>query len=222
MRKVENIIFDLGGVLLDLDWGATAKEFEALGLQTGDDSYRGFLTNPALLKFETGEIEPSVFYDEVRRILKNTDATNRQIRDAWCAMIGDVSQSKIDLLRQLFPSFRLFLFSNTNKLHIDLFKERFSAQYGFNFEEMFEQTFYSHCIHNRKPLTSSFEKVVSLAGIEKTATLFIDDSKDNVEGASKAGLQSLHYPCGANLEKAITDFINNPSRSSFSNEETGG
>lgn len=207
MRKIQNIIFDLGGVLLNLDWEASAKAFRRLGLQIDDRSYIDFLHNPVLLKFETGKIAPPVFYNEIRRILNNAAVTDRQIYKAWCAMIGDVPQPKIDLLERLRLKFKLFLFSNTNELHIEYFKQKFGDQYGFDFEAQFEKVFYSHRIHDRKPLTTSFEKIISRARIDKAETLFIDDSEENTEAAIKTGIPSLLYTRNTSLGHLIDDFV---------------
>lgn len=207
MASIQNIIFDLGGVLLNLDWEASATAFKRLGLQIGDRSYIDFLHNPVLLKFETGEIKPLTFYNEMRKILNNPAATDEQICNAWCAMLCEIPQYKIEILDRLRRRFRLFLFSNTNELHIDYFKNEFWNQYGFDFEALFEKVFYSHRIRDRKPLITSFEKVISHAKIDKGTTLFIDDSKENVEAAIKTGIRSLLYTPGNDLEMQINDFI---------------
>jgi FMN phosphatase YigB (HAD superfamily) len=200
---IHNIIFDLGGVLVDLDFASLIIHFKKLGATFDSSDYRKVISDPVFLSFELGLTTPSGFRDRLREILEIRLASNDEMDEAWCSLLGSVPSYKVNLLKQLASQYRLFLFSNTNDIHIRYFKGRFESEHGFPFEPLFSKTFYSHEIHDRKPLISSYEKVTQLAGIVPEETLFVDDFEENIGNAGKAGLQVLHYLPGTDLEKAL-------------------
>ena len=200
---IRNIIFDLGGVLLDLDFAAPVAAFQKLGAVGEHFIYHLVISDPVFLHMEMGLITPEEFREHIRIKLGNNDLPNAVIDSAWCSLLGSVPVEKVNLLENLSKSYRLFLYSNTNAIHIEYFKNRFLSEHHFGFESLFENTFYSHVIHDRKPQSSGFEKVIGMADILPRETLFVDDFIQNIEAASKFGLQVLHYLPGTDLEKAL-------------------
>ena len=196
---IRNMVFDLGGVLLDLDFTAPVETFRKLGIDAGSLDYRKAIADPVFTLFETGMISPGEFRDQVRKILNNSLVTDLEIDAAWCAMLLSVPEEKVALLKTLGKRFRLFLFSNTNAIHIGYFREKFENQHGIPIESLFEKLFYSHEIHDRKPLLSAFDKVTRAAGILPGETLFIDDFEQNIATARDAGYHVLHYIPGTDL-----------------------
>jgi len=196
---IKNILFDLGGVLLDLDFMAPVVAFRKLGLAEDHLDYRKAISDPVFLGFEQGNISPEAFRDRIREILGNQNLEDAEIDTAWCSMLGSVPAEKTELLKQLAPRYRLFLYSNTNVIHIGYFKRRFEKEHGLPFESLFEKTFYSHDIHDRKPQISGYEKVVAKAGIHPGETLFVDDLVQNIEAAREFGFQVFHYVPGTEL-----------------------
>jgi putative hydrolase of the HAD superfamily len=201
LEGIRNIIFDLGGVLLDLDFTAPVREFEALGLNSGHLDYRQAIRDPLFLRFETGDATSGEFRERIREIIGNPGAPDGLIDAAWCSMMDAIPPEKIALLKSLAERYRLFLFSNTNAIHIAYFLERFERQYGYNVETLFEKCFYSHLIGDRKPLASSFEKVLSLGNMQKEETLFVDDFEENARAAADFGLKAIHYRPGTDLSR---------------------
>jgi putative hydrolase of the HAD superfamily len=196
---IRNIVFDLGGVLLDLDFAAPVEAFRRLGNESGHFDYRKAIADPVFIQFETGMISPGEFRNRVKTILNNQQAPDGEIDSAWCSMLLSVPEAKVNLLKTLGKHFRLFLFSNTNVIHISYFRKSFFSQHGIPIESLFEKTFYSHEIHDRKPLKSAFEKVTASAGIFPRETLFVDDFGQNIETARNAGFHVLHYQPGTDL-----------------------
>ena len=199
LSGIRNIIFDLGGVLLDLDFESPVREFSAIGKDGENFEYRQAIKDPVFLQFETGEISPDKFRERIRKMLGNPLVTDEVIDAAWCSMLLRVPVQKVRLLQQLSHSFRLFLFSNTNEIHISHFKKSFEECHGLPVDSLFEKTFYSHEIKDRKPRASSFRKVTELAGIDPDETLFVDDFEQNIAAAREFGLRVLHYIPGEDL-----------------------
>lgn len=188
----KNIIFDLGGVLLDLDIDKTILAFQGLGLKDvikeGGWGYR----NKVFLDMEKGLLSDEEFRNGIRSLLPN-GATNDEIDAAWCAMLIRVPEEKVELLKALGSKYKLFLFSNTNNIHLTSFRKTFSDSFGFEFDNLFTKTFYSHEINMRKPDVESFELVLKMADLDAKETVFIDDSEKNIEGAKQTGLQTIWF-----------------------------
>jgi len=199
LSEIRNIIFDLGGVLLDLDFIAPVIAFKKLGGVNDYFDYRQAIHDPGFLNFETGMITPDEFRHMIREILNNFSVTDDEIDAAWCSMILTVPEEKVNLLKKLGSFYRLFLFSNTNAIHTNYFKQQFKTRHGVSIESLFEMTFYSHLLHDRKPMASGFEKVIRATGILPEETLFVDDFAQNIEAAGKLGFQVYHYTPGTDL-----------------------
>jgi putative hydrolase of the HAD superfamily len=124
-------------------------------------------------------------------ILGNDGITEEQVRTGWLKMVLDIPPHRVKVLQQLGEKYNIYLFSNSNKIHIDHIDVEFREKYGFEFPSLFKTQFYSHEIHERKPDLSSFEKVIQLSGVNPQETLFVDDLKENIEGAKKVGLKTF-------------------------------
>lgn len=200
---IRNIIFDLGGVLLDLDFEAPLRAFQQFNRDGKITDLRQFLSDPVFIGFETGHVSPPEFRDRIRHLLHNPLLSDMEIDTAWCSMLKEVPSEKVTLLQQLAGKYRLFLYSNTNTVHIPYFTRSFFDQHQIKWETLFEKTFYSHEINDRKPLLSGYVKVLSLAGLHAAETLFVDDLEQNILAAGQTGMQVLHYIPGNSLQEAL-------------------
>lgn len=202
LKGIKNIIFDLGGVILNLDMDASLEEFCKLGLKQrltdGNPGYHA-LFHP----FQTGQVTPDGFRKKLREILSNPGVTDRQIDEAWCAMLKGIPVSRIETIRNVKKKYKVYLFSNTNSIHIEKLEKEFSAENGFSFASVFDGLYYSHEIHDAKPSVSSYLKVIELSGVNPVETLFVDDLKENIEGAEKAGLKTFWLKEGLELNDIL-------------------
>ncbi len=203
-NKIKNIIFDLGGVLLDLDFDAPFDAFQKLNRNVKIAGLIHFLHNQVFIDFEVGAVSPDQFRDQIRGLLKNDKITDAEIDQAWCSMLKQVPEEKVEVLRSLADEYRLFLYSNTNALHIPYFTRRFYEQHNIEWESLFEKAFYSHEINDRKPMLSGYMKVLSLAGAEAAESLFIDDLDVNIAAAAKTGMHVMLYQPGEDLREKLS------------------
>jgi putative hydrolase of the HAD superfamily len=190
-QPIKNIIFDLGGVIMNLDFGLTEKAFTQLGITDFSKYLTQFHITPFFKEYEIGNIGHAEFIKGVQG-LAPVVMTEVQIVDAWNAMLLDFPEERIELLKKLKRKYRLFLLSNTNALHHDEFQKRFKEITGSYIESIFEKTYYSHTAHMRKPLAAIYQLVIDENGLNAAETLFIDDTASNFEGATQTGLQTLH------------------------------
>lgn len=191
LSSTKNIIFDLGNVLLNLDFEASIQAFQKLGLNAEVVDKKQAYSDPVFYEIETGKISATAFREKVRKILKNPEASDQQIDDAWTAMILDIPSERVKTIQQLQKNFNVYLFSNTNEIHISKLHRQFKEQHGIEFPSLFVKDYYSHEIHERKPDLSSYKKVIKLSGVNPKETLFVDDLEKNIKGAQKAGLKTF-------------------------------
>jgi len=196
MEKIESIVLDLGGVILNVDFQATERAFKELGLTDFHRYFSQYQASPLFEQLETGAVSEHEFYSYFRKEtgLKVDDET---ITKAWNAMLLDFPPDRINWLRSLEGRYRVFLFSNTNSIHHEAFQLKFSAEFpGKPFDLHFEKAYYSHIFGKRKPYVDAFQALIKDAGINPATTLFIDDTSTNVDGAREAGLKGLFLTDG--------------------------
>lgn len=191
LSNIKNIIFDLGKVLLNLDFDASIKAFQKLGSDGEILDHKNAYADPVFYNLEVGKISPAEFRTGARKALKNPKATDQEIDDAWYAMIKDIPANRVAVLKELNKNYNLYLYSNTNQIHMDRLLVEFKTMHGIEFPSLFKTAYYSHEINDRKPEVSSFEKVIQLSGINPEESLFIDDLENNIRGAEKAQLKTL-------------------------------
>lgn len=200
MQKTENIIFDLGGVILDIDYNLTRMAFEKLGVIHFDEMYSLANADKLFQKLETGQIDENHFYKELNRSI-GLHLSAEEIRTAWNAMLLSFRESSLQFLENIRSKYNIYLLSNTNLIHHACFIEIFHQKKRTKtFEEYFKEAFYSWKIGLRKPDAGCYDWVLQKTGLEGRKTLFIDDSIPNIEGAKKAGLQTILLTSGNRIE----------------------
>ena len=207
LSGIRNIIFDFGGVILNIDYHLTENEFVKLGLSDFSSLYTQFSQNNLFDLLEIGRIEPDAFRAEIKKQLPDS-TTVEQIDAAWNAMLLDHPKERLELLQVLKPQFRTFMLSNTNAIHYDAFLNILWNEHKVNgLDAYFEKVYYSHCIHKRKPNVETFEWVLKENNLNPAETLFIDDSPQHIEGAQKAGLHTYHLTKGEEITELFSDFL---------------
>lgn len=188
MSRYRNIVFDLGGVILNLDMQRTSDAFRQLGFADFDRVYGQLKQSDLFDRFDKGHISENDFRRALAAGLPET-VTAAQIDAAWNAMLLDLPEERIRFLENIKKTHRIFLLSNTNEIHVRAFEAYLQQAFGFsNFDHIFEKAYYSCRIGMRKPDREIFDFVLAENNLEPAETLFIDDSPQHVEGAQKAGI----------------------------------
>ena len=190
----EAIIFDLGGVLLNIDYKASKTAFEALGVKDFDLHFSQLTQSELFDRFETGKISAEEFREKIK-IESQIQCSDSQIDAAWNAMLLDFPLHRIELLEKLSGLVPLYLYSNSNEIHIRVFIKQLSGLGLLHrFENSFRNRYYSYELGMRKPHPESFLHIVRENKLDPSKTLFIDDSIQHIEGAKAAGLQAIFLP----------------------------
>jgi glucose-1-phosphatase len=188
-NNISTLIFDLGGVLINLDLPQCIQNFKDLGLQDFEQHLSLFGQKGFFLQFEKGQISIPEFRAEVRKLCPNT-LTDAQIDAAWCSFLCDIPNQKMEMLLELKKKFRLLLLSNTNQLHIEVSTAGEFARIGKKITDVFNKCYYSYEMGMAKPDAIIFETLLADAGVSAKECLFLDDGPKNIEQAAKMGIQT--------------------------------
>ncbi len=208
-KEYPNIIFDFGGVILNLDYQRTTTAFQKLGVKDFAESYSQLEQDELFDRFERGEISPAIFRDGLRSAFLHS-VSDEQLDRAWNAMLLDLPSVRLELLRKLGTEKRISLLSNTNEIHVESFEAALKRDHGLDdLSGLFEKVYYSCRTGMRKPETRIFEMVLREQGYSASETLFIDDSPQHIEGARKAGLHVYHLRAdqGETIHDLFGDFL---------------
>ena len=203
--NIKNIIFDLGGVIINLDEPRAHAALARLGGISTPEMQERIQQNIALFHdFERGHISNEDFLKGLRKILNKEDLTDAQLIEAWNAMLLELPKAHIDTLKRLGEEYRLFLFSNTNDIHIPVVHKKVKEACGLSdLSTLFEKVCYSQQVGERKPDAAAWQMILDEFQLDPAETLFIDDNKLNIQGAAGLGIQTWHYPLNQPLHEAI-------------------
>jgi len=189
---INNIIFDLGNVLLDIDLSRIQSGFRSLYGKTYDDVLWQLTDNKVFELYETGGMTTEEFISTLG-LATEPPILREQVVEVWNSIFIGFPKQHFDFLKALRTHRQVFLLSNINDLHakwIDAYMLRVFDEPDYR-SVYFDGSYYSHLIRLRKPNPEAFEYVLSDADIRPEETLFIDDVSENVEGARAVGIHSL-------------------------------
>lgn len=200
MAKIKNILFDLGAVLIDIDFNKVAKAFADLGIDKFEQQFSQLTATNLFENLEMGKISEPEFHKAIQQQTGNTlSATD--INNAWNAILLDFRKESMEFLSSLKNQYGLYLLSNTNAIHLIKVNEILYRQTGIKeLDVYFNKAYYSHKIGLRKPGKESFQFVLNDANIIAEETFFIDDTLPNILSAREIGFQAYHLLPGERVE----------------------
>ncbi|MCH2229684.1 MAG: HAD family phosphatase [Crocinitomicaceae bacterium] len=190
--NINAVIFDFGGVIINIDYNDTIEAFTTLGISDFSSMYSQAQQSNLFNALEVGQISAQRFINGLLDYLPPGTSPNKVV-SAWNAMIQDVPPATIDLLNELkYKGYKIFLLSNTNEIHIKPAIAAWTKSSDRTMESTFNHVYLSHEIGMRKPHKAIFERVCREQNLNAYETLFIDDSIQHIEGAKAAGLHTHH------------------------------
>ncbi len=192
VKSPKNLIFDLGGVIIDLSIDKTIQAICELSGCTPEQVRYAYRTNPEFYAYERGEISDGEFRTALQRIFSFT-APDYQLDSAWNAMLVDLPSPKLTLLRELNQHFSLTVLSNTNNIHLSFVNQHMlpKVSSAVSLDDYFHVSYYSHLVGKRKPESEIFKQVLSENNFHPAETLFLDDNLENIEAAKALGIQTF-------------------------------
>ena len=191
-QEIKNLIFDLGGVIINLDVTRTFRAFADLAHCSIEEVKSKVSQHTFFNEYEKGLLTDYEFRAHIRSFL-NTKVTDQQIDFAWNAMLLDIPQEKYEMLLKLKSDFNVFLLSNTNNIHLQAVNEIvFKDTKRSDLSHYFHRDYYSHLMKMRKPDPEIFERVLIENNLVASETYFLDDNLENIQGANSVGIQTAH------------------------------
>jgi len=191
--EINTIIFDFGGVIIDIDPQLTMNEFAKLGAKKLSEEQTNFLIHNIIRKFEKGVLTPEVFRKKIKEFLGFEKASDQELDDAWNALLFDIPEIRLRTIEQAKKNYQIFLLSNSNEIHYDLYVRDLQLRFGYReFDDLFHKAYFSFDLHMAKPDSDVFEFVLHQHDLDPAKTLFIDDTEDNLIAAQNSGMCTYH------------------------------
>lgn len=203
---LRNIIFDLGGLFIDVYMDRTQDQLEDLTGCKLADVLAKLKANNVFDAYEKGELSSAEFLAELQQALP-VNLSIEQLTKAWNAVLGDFHLERLEGIQPLRKKYSIYLLSNTNELHVAGFEAILEKKYGFrSLEPYFDQVYFSQRMGLRKPDAAIFQKVLEENKLLASETLFIDDSPANLIGAKQIGLHTAHHAPNADILLTLEEF----------------
>jgi len=188
-KNITTIIFDFGGVLINLDINQCILNFKQLGLDNFEQHLNLFAQTGFFMQLEKGQITAGEFRNEIRKLSPN-DLTDAQIDKAWCSFLLEVPVEKLNMLLELRKKFRVILLSNTNSIHFPNSEKEIFNLYGRKLSDYFDRCYLSYEMKMAKPDPEIFENILGTENVDANECLFLDDGSKNTKEAQKLGIQT--------------------------------
>lgn len=191
MAALKNIIFDLGGVIVDLNPQRCFEAFAQVGITNASDLFKPPYADPFWRATEVDGIS-TVESCALIRSLSGTTVPDDDIVWAWNQFLERITDARKQRLLALGKHYRVFLLSNTNEMHWNYTAQQLLPYQTSTASDYFEHVFLSYKMHLAKPQVEIFAEALSQAGLQAEETLFIDDRKENCDAAAQLGIRTYH------------------------------
>lgn len=177
------LLFDLGGVLIDLNWVSSARRL--FGAEESESELKKRWINlSAVREYESGRADFDQFY-KLFIAETSSDICIAEFRREFAGIIGPEKPGCCEMLRTLSNSYRLAMLSNTNRIHVDMLRK------SSELFSLFQDLFFSYELGMAKPDSEIFHEVCRKLGCQAEQVIFFDDSQINVDAASECGMKSF-------------------------------
>lgn len=194
LKGISTIIFDLGGVIVDLSVERTIEEFTKLSGYSADHIKDLYVFHLAFSEFERGSIDASQFRQQIKSAFNAPFLNDVDIDHAWNAMLIGISDRKLHFMQKVKKKHRVLILSNTNSIHVDHVHDVLLPEViGENsFVSFVNKVYYSREIGTRKPEPYSYQYVLNQNNIQPHETIFLDDNPGNINAAKELGIHTVH------------------------------
>lgn len=205
MNGIRNIVFDLGGVLMNIDFQRTFNAFEMIGFHGAEQAFQEPEINRLCMDFETG-VYCSIELRRKFREFTGFKCNDIEFDKAWNALLIDFPPERIHRVEELAKKYKTYLLSNTNPIHAKHFNSELNRHFGIeSMDHLLDKAWYSHNLGFRKPDERIFQKVVKTSRLIPEETLFVDDHEPNIKAAESVGMKAIHITAQYTIIEALAD-----------------
>lgn len=188
-KQIKAIIFDLGGVIVDLNWNLCVENFKKIGIVQMNELLSTTLQKEFILDYELGLISSDEFRNEIRK-LATKPITDEEINDAWQSLLVGIPSEKLELLKKLKKKYKVFMLSNTNEMSFKKCLDEMFNVNGNSINDYFDKCYLSYKMHLHKPNADIFEALLADAGLKAEECMFFDDGELNIKTAEALGMNA--------------------------------
>lgn len=196
----KDIVFDFGGVIVDIDRNQAVKRFEEIGISDANSLLGEYKQEGLLLQLEEGQLSRWAFYDGLRSLV-GKEIPNERIDYAWFGFMLPVQQERLDFLLELRKKYRVSLLSNTNPIIMSWARSSQFTLAGKPLDDYFDRLYLSYEMGVTKPSARIFQKMIEDGGMDPAETLFVDDGAANIAAATALGFQTYLCKPGEDYRK---------------------
>lgn len=204
---IKNLLFDLGGVIMDIRRENAVKALEKIGMTDANDFLGEYSQKGPFLQLEEGAITPDEFRNEIRKYINN-EVSDADIDAAFCEFLIGIPRHRLEELRELKKQYNIFMLSNTNPIMWDSRIAEEFRQEGLEMNDYFDGIVTSFEAKSIKPDKKIFETAITKCGISPKETIFLDDSQKNLNSASKLGFETILVAPGNEFFDLIKNYNN--------------
>ena len=204
--NIKSIIFDLGGVIINLDPQLTFDAFKIAGAEGFESEFIEFNRSEIFDEFEKGQLSPAAFRTALTQQL-GLNISEKAFDNIWNKLLLDIPNERINLIRKLSKKYQIYLLSNTNAIHMQHINNMLQEQFGWdNFNAIFHKAYLSYEMGLIKPDPAIFETIINNHQLSANETLFIDDSAVHTASAQKLGINTIHFERNGDLQAVFKDY----------------
>lgn len=203
LTGIQNLVFDMGGVIVSVDPGSASQKFAKLTGITRDIIRSWVAEDETFRNYDRGKISEKEFFESVNELL-SSELSAKELKEVWASVIVEISPQSVNFLKKLANSFDLYLLSNTNPTHLAKVNELLKKATGEkSIASLFKKSYFSFETGLLKPDPEAYRYLIEDAGIKPSQTLLIDDAQEHIKAANKEGWHTLHLTKPSDLPKEI-------------------
>ena len=206
MSEIRNLLFDMGGVIVDLDRDRCLQALLNIGLEDADNLIGLYIQDGVFADLEAGRVTADEFRAQVHKDLP-PNVTDQEIDEAFSSFIVGIPRHRLESLRQLRRRYGVYLLSNTNPIMYEGVLAELFKQEGMTIDDYFDGITVSYKAGCSKPYRPIFDYAVQTMGIVPGETLFLDDGPENIEAARKLGFHAALVPPGEEFAQVISSVL---------------
>lgn len=206
LKMIKDIVFDFGGVLIEIDTANALKKFNSLGLKNPERYLNSYKQEGLFYALENGDINADEFVRELSKLC-NRELTYNDAFEGWMGFVVKVQNEYLQWLQSLRPHYRLSILSNTNPFLQGWARSRSFTADGKSLDDLFDRLFLSYLMRCSKPNDKIYLKMLRDGNMRPEETLFVDDGAKNIEAARNLGINVLQVKNGEDWRPALTKFL---------------
>lgn len=203
---IRNLVFDFGGVVVDINIHRAIAAFDKLGVPNVSQWLNPYHQNGFFLEVEDGRTDAAGFCQKLSQVC-GREVSMAEAREAWLCILEEAQPERLRFLSSLRARYNLFLLSNTNPFVMDWARSTAFSTDEQPLDAYFDKLFISYQLQSVKPSAAFFETLIREAPLRPDETLFVDDGPANIAAAHALGFHTYLVTNGVDWRPAITEIL---------------